>query len=115
MPTPLAYIDVMIIIETKVFTRQITKLISDGEYRELQQELVSNPDAGDIIQHSGGLRKLRWRSATKGKRGGIRVIYYWYVRADEVYMLLAYGKGEKDDLSAKEVRRLREIIQEEMS
>jgi len=110
-----AYIGIMIITETKVFTRQITKLIPDDEYRELQQELVLNPGAGDIIRHSGGLRKLRWRSATKGKRGGIRVIYYWYLSEDEIYMLLAYGKGEKDDLSAKEVRRLRGIVQEEMS
>lgn len=105
----------MIIIETKVSTRQITKLIPDSEYRELQQELVLNPDAGDIIRHSGGLRKLRWRSATKGKRGGIRVIFYWYVSEDGIYLLLAYGKGEKDDLSAQEVKRLRGIVEEELS
>jgi mRNA-degrading endonuclease RelE of RelBE toxin-antitoxin system len=104
----------MLIIETRVFTRQITKLIPNGEYRELQQELVLNPDAGNIIPHSGGLRKLRWRSATKGKRGGLRVIYYWYVSEDKIYMLLAYGKGEKDDLSAKEVTRLRELVEEEL-
>lgn len=104
----------MIFTETPVFTRQITKLLPDDEYGELQKKLVSNPDAGDIIQHSGGLRKIRWRLATKGKRGGIRVIYYWHVSDDEIYMLLAYGKGEKDDLTAKELKVLRGLVKEAM-
>lgn len=110
----MAYIR-MVYIETPVFTRQIVKLLSDDEYRELQQELNFNPAAGAIIKHSGGLRKLRWRTAAKGKRGGIRVIYYWYVSEDEIYMLLAYGKGEKDDLTAKELKVLRRVIQEATS
>ncbi|MCX7014970.1 MAG: type II toxin-antitoxin system RelE/ParE family toxin [Candidatus Sumerlaeota bacterium] len=104
----------MIFIETPVFTRQITRLLPDDEYHELQQQLILNPAAGDLIQHSGGLRKVRWRSATKGKRGGIRVIYYWRVSEDQVYMLLAYGKGEKDDLSARELKVLRRLVQEAM-
>jgi len=101
--------------ETKVFTRQIEKLLPDDEYKELQRELIFNPAAGNIIQHSGGLRKLRWRSATGGKRGGIRVIYYWTVSDDEIFMLLAYGKKQKDDLSAKELKLLRSLVKEEMS
>ena len=105
----------MIFIETPVFTRQILKLLPDDEYRELQQALIFNPGAGDIIQNSGGLRKVRWRTATGGKRGGIRVIYYWYVGGDEIYMLLAYGKSEKDDLSAKELNTLRGFVQEVVS
>jgi len=105
----------MIFIETPVFTRQITALLPDDEYRKLQQQLAFNPSTGAVIKHSGGLRKARWRSAAKGKRGGIRVIYYWFVNADEIYMLLAYGKGEKDDLSANDLRLLRGYIQEEMT
>ena len=105
----------MIFTETPVFTRQITKLLPDDQYRELQQELIFNPAAGDVIQHSGGLRKVRWRSATKGKRGGLRVIYYWYVSDDEIYMLLAYGNGEKDELTPKEIKLLRGLVQEAMS
>ena len=111
----MAYRTGMIFSETPVFTRQITKLLPDDEYRELQQQLIFNPAAGDIIQHSGGLRKVRWRSATKGKRGGLRVIYYWYANEDEIYMLLAYGKGEKDDLAAKELKVLRRPVEETMS
>ena len=105
----------MVFIETPTFTRQITKLLPDDEYRGLQQELTFNPAAGDVIQRSGGLRKVRWRSATKGKRGGIRVVYYWYVDEDETYMLLAYGKGEKDDLTARELKVLRRIVRDAMS
>ena len=105
----------MVFKETTVFTRQITNLLSDDQYRELQRELIFNPAAGSIIQHSGGLRKVRWRSATRGKRGGIRVIYYWYVSEDQIYMLLAYGKGDKDDLSAKELKTLRRLVEEAMS
>ncbi len=102
----------MIIKETSVFTRQITKLLPDDEYKELQRELAFNPAAGKILPQSGGLRKVRWRSATKGKRGGIRVIYYWYVDEKELFMLLAYGKGEKDDLTQKELMLLRSMIRE---
>ena len=105
----------MIFKETPVFTRQIVKLLSDDEYGKLQQALVINPEAGDLIQHSGGLRKVRWRTATRGKRGGIRVIYYWFVSEDQIFMLLAYGKGEKDDLSAKEIKILRELVKEAVS
>ena len=105
----------MVFIETKVFTRQITELLPEDEYRELQRELLFNPEAGAIIQHSGGLRKVRWRSATRGKRGGIRVIYYWHVNENEIYLLLAYGKGEKDDLTAKELKLLRRLVEEAMS
>ena len=101
--------------ETSVFTRQISKLISDDAYREFQQELLFNPAAGDIIKGSGGLRKLRWRSAAKGKRGGIRVIYYWYVEDSEIFLLLAYGKTEKADLSTKEIKILRALVEENMS
>ena len=100
--------------ETNVFTRQIRKLIPDDEYREFQQELIFNPVAGAVIKGSGGLRKIRWRSAAKGKRGGIRIIYYWYMKDHEIYLLLAYGKNEKDDLTPKEVKILKTLVEENM-
>ena len=105
----------MIFTETTVFTRQITKLLTDEDYQALQQALLRDPAAGDLIKHSGGLRKVRWHSAARGKRGGIRVIYYWFVNDAEIYMLLAYGKGEKDDLSPKELKLLRELVQRELT
>jgi len=111
----MAYSAAVIFTETVVFTRQITKLLADDDYQRLQQELLRNPAAGDLIKQSGGLRKVRWHSASKGKRGGIRVIYYWFVSAAEIYMLLAYGKGEKDDLSAQELKILRELVKRELT
>ncbi len=108
------YADVMVFKETSVFTRQISKLISDDAYREFQQELIFNPTAGDLIKGSGGLRKVRWRSATGGKRGGIRVIYCWYAADSEIFLLLAYGKTEKADLSAKEIKILKALVEEHM-
>lgn len=65
----------MIFIETSVFTRHLEKLMSDDEYRLLQKELVTNPDKGDLIRNSGGIRKLRWLAEGRGKRGGLRLIF----------------------------------------
>ena len=69
-------------LETPVFTKQVWDLFSDDEYRELQAHLVQHPDVGAIIQESGGLRKIRWAVKGQGKRGGVRVIYYWVVTQD---------------------------------
>lgn len=69
----------MEIIETQVFTKDIVKLLSDNEYRELQKALVENPLLGHLIPGGAGLRKLRWSAGGKGKRGGLRIIYYYVV------------------------------------
>jgi hypothetical protein len=90
-------------------------LLTDSEYSHLQHELVANPNAGDVIPGTGGLRKVRWGDTRrhKGKRGGIRVIYYWYPRGSLIYMLLAYSKGQQDDLMPNEKRLLKQLITEE--
>lgn len=67
----------MVIIETTVFTRRIKELMPDDDYQELQEALIHAPDAGDVIRNSGGIRKIRWSAKGHGKRGGVRVIYYW--------------------------------------
>lgn len=103
----------MVIIETSVFTRQIQKLLTDEEYAKLQADLVRRPDAGVVIPGSGGLRKLRWGLAGRGKRGGVRVIYYWAVRQDQLLMLLMYPKNVQDDLTPEQVRALRRIVETE--
>ena len=101
--------------ETQVFTRRVSELLTDDEYAALQGALVVNPEAGDLIPGTGGLRKIRWQESRrrKGKRGGVRVIYYWYTAEGAIYMLLAYSKGEKDDLSAAEKRTLKRLVEEE--
>lgn len=104
----------MIIIETSIFTKIIQDLMSDDLYKNLQMFLVSNPAAGDIIQSSGGLRKLRWGLQGKGKRSGIRVIYYWLVDDDQIYMLYAYRKNQQQNLSHEQLKILKQIIEEEL-
>ncbi|MDP3889134.1 MAG: hypothetical protein Q8Q25_01165, partial [bacterium] len=79
--TSLTYIlvrgTIMVVIETAIFTKLVQQHLTDDEYRELQVFLALNPEAGDIIKGSGGLRKVRWRHKRRGKRGGVRLIYYW--------------------------------------
>jgi len=103
----------MIIIETSIFTRQVQLLLDDDNYRRLQAILVLRPDAGDLIQGGGGLRKIRWGSPGRGKRGGVRVIYYWAVQQDRILMLLMYSKTEQDTLTVEQLKVLRRIIEEE--
>lgn len=101
----------MIIIETSVFTRRIKELMSDDEYRELQEALVNRPDMGAIIQGTGGLRKVRWKLEGRGKSGGVRSIYYW-MRADEqIYMLYVYPKNEQEDLTPEQKKALKTIVE----
>jgi len=101
--------------ETQAFTRAVVSLLTDEEYAALQAVLAVDPEAGDLIPGTGGLRKLRWRQAArqKGKRGGVRVIYYWYEVGAIAYMLVIYSKGQQDDLSERDKRTLRHLVAEE--
>ena len=103
----------MVIIETSVFTRQVQKLLNDEAYRELQIALAERPDMGVVMMGSGGLRKVRWAAQGRGKRGGVRVIYYWAVEQDRLLMLLMYPKSERDDLTREQLKLLRKIVEEE--
>ena len=101
----------MLIIETTIFTKLITRLMDDDHYQELQEVLIGSPEAGDVIPGSGGLRKIRWRVAGRGKRGGVRVIYYRVNTADQIYMLYAYAKNEAEDLTRDQLKALRKIVE----
>lgn len=96
-------------IETSVFTERITRLLTDEEYYDLQAMLAEKPKAGDVIPGAGGLRKLRWRSAGRGKRGGIRIIYYCWTE-DRLYMIFVYDKTEQGDLTFEQLKILRTYI-----
>lgn len=102
-------------IETPVFTKLIQKLIPDEQYHLLQLELSIRPEAGDIIMGSGGIRKLRWAGSGHGKRGGIRVIYYYFTEDEQIYMLYAYPKSKKDDLTADQLKQLKQLVEEQLS
>lgn len=97
----------MIFIETEIFTEDVKQLLHDDEYHRFQMFLAVQPDSGDLLQDTGGLRKIRWYAQGKGKRGGVRVIYFHQNRHSEIRLLLIYRKGIKDDLSQQEKAVLR--------
>lgn len=99
-------------IETPTFTRQILELLPDDDYRGLQNALMEDPERGDIIKGGGGIRKVRYAAQGHGKRGGVRVIYYWLRDDGQIYMLLAYPKSKKDNLTDKETAILRDLVKE---
>ena len=106
-----AEIEPMVFIETPAFTADVKALLADDSYANLQLELAARPMAGDMIAGTGGLRKIRWALPGQGKRGGVRVIYYWRVSASQIMFLAIYGKGAKDDLTPVEKKALRRIVE----
>jgi len=103
----------MVIIETSVFTRQIQALMDDERYAEFQSELAARPEMGDCIPGGGGIRKVRIAAKGHGKRGGARIIYYWAVADEQIFMLLAYAKNRQENLSKDQLRMLRVLVQKE--
>lgn len=99
-------------IETPTFTRSVLELLEDDDYAKLQAALAVRPKIGKVIPGSGGLRKFRWAASGRGKRGGLRIIYYWQAADDVIWMLLAYPKSERDDLSREQLRLLKILVKE---
>jgi mRNA-degrading endonuclease RelE of RelBE toxin-antitoxin system len=100
----------MVFIETTIFTKLIGNYLTADEYLGLQKYLLQYPDKGDVIPGTGGVRKLRWSITGKGKRGGIRVIYYWKRRDNEIWMLTVYGKGETSRIPNRIITKIAEEI-----
>lgn len=100
-------------IETSIFTREIVSLLEDQDYHRLQLALFADPDLGRVIRGSGGLRKLRWSLPGHGKRGGLRVIYYWDEASETFFMLYAYPKNAQEDLTAQQLRVLSRLVREQ--
>jgi hypothetical protein len=100
-------------IETPTFTRVMTQMIDDDSYRELQSSLMVQPEKGPLIRGAHGARKLRWQKAGGGKRGGIRVIYFWSLTEEAFYMLYAYAKSRQGDLTPAQTKLLGDLIREE--
>ena len=101
-------------IETSIFTKTVQELLEDDEYKSLQVALMLRPEQGSIIPGSGGLRKIRWASKGKGKRGGLRAIYYWDKKSESFYMLLIYSKSKQDDLTQGQLQILSQLVKEEL-
>ena len=103
----------MIFIETSLFTKLLPEYLSDDEYASLQWYLFEHPQAGQIVAGSGGVRKMRWSHEGKGKRGGVRVIYYWRESVSEIWLLTIYGKSERASMPSHILKKVAEEIKNE--
>jgi len=100
-------------IESSAFQRVCPVYLDDDEYAELQQFMMQNPKAGQLVPASGGVRKLRWARPGVGKRGGLRVIYYVRYEPSEFWMLAVYAKAKVDDVPAHILKQLLEAFRDE--
>ena len=102
-----------VFVETRLFTRLVQAYLTDEEYAALQRELAARPEAGTVIRHSGGVRKIRWAGTGRGKRGGYRVIYFLRRSANEIWMLTIYPKNVADFIPGHVLRKIRAEIENE--
>ena len=100
----------MTVVETARFLKDVKSIMSDSEREELVAFLGANPDAGEVIPETGGVRKVRWALAGRGKRGGARVIYYYHNERLPIFLLAAYEKNEKANLSMAERNAMKRLI-----
>jgi len=100
-------------IETPIFTEDVSNELSSDEYRQMQVALMLRPEQGAVIRGAGGLRKIRWPRAGMGKRGGLRVIYFWEAKSETFYMLMMYRKSKQEELTPAQLRILRRLVAEE--
>jgi len=95
-------------IESHIFESTLPYYLDDDEYAELQRYLMSDPEVGDLIPGSGGVRKFRWKRAGMGKRGGLRIVYYRRYAPNEFWMLALYAKSRQENMPAHIARQLKE-------
>ncbi len=96
-----------IFVESRLFDKYRQIYLTDDQYRSLQIELLLNPKTGDVIQGTGGLRKVRAAAKGKGKKGGTRVIYYYFDNFSRFYLLTIYAKNEVTNLTSDEKHQLK--------
>jgi hypothetical protein len=99
-------------IESSIFERILPVYLDDDEYSELQQFLMQNPEVGELVPGSGGVRKVRWARPGMGKRGGLRVIYFVRYQPNEFWMLTLYAKAKREDIPAHFLKQLLEAFRD---
>ena len=105
-----------VFIELPAFERHRSDYLDDEAFAGLQQVLMKNPEAGEVIEGTGGLRKMRFADARrgKGKRGGLRVIYYWWRAGMQFWLYTLYDKDEMADLTPQQRRALKAMLKMEL-
>ena len=99
------------VAETPEYLRRCDKLLSDGERRDVVDYLAAHPKAGDLMEGTGGVRKIRWARAGRGKSGGVRIIYYVHSEAMPLYLLTVFAKNERANLSKAERNDMAEMVE----
>jgi hypothetical protein len=104
-------------IESSAFTRHFPNYLADDDYGRLQVELASNPEMGDLMAGTGGFRKMRWPDSRRGKgrRGGLRLVYYYFASDRQIWFMTLYSKDEAADLTAAEKKALKTAIEDELA
>jgi hypothetical protein len=102
----------MVFVELTPFLAFCQEYWTDEDLRAMQNFLLVTPDAGDLIRGGAGLRKLRWSAQGRGKRGGARVIYYWHVPNQSIYLIYGYVKSRSEDLTAHQLKVLRKLMED---
>lgn len=97
-------------VETPAFTKALGRYLDDDEYAALQGHLNEHPESGTLVVGSGGVRKLRWGAQGRGKRGGIRVIYYLRLSREQIWMLTIYGKSVRENIPAVVLKQIKEAV-----
>ena len=98
------------VVELPEYLRQASRLLDDDEQKDIVDYLAEHPKAGDILQGTGGIRKLRWSRGSRGKSGGVRVVYYFHDERIPLYLLTVFGKGEQANLSKAERNELARLV-----
>ena len=102
----------MRVFSTRTCERAIRKLLSDDARKEMEASIVAAPGQAPIIRGTGDIRKLRWAGSGRGRRGGIRTIYFYHVSPETIYLLTAYAKSDRDDLTPADVKVLSRLVAE---
>ena len=102
--------DYVTFIETKLFSKRRAAFPNDDDYAEFQTDLAQNPEKGPVIEHTGGLRKIRWGVKGRGKSGGLRIIYLYLKTHSIIYLVFVFTKGESDNLTAEDKKQLKAIV-----
>ncbi len=100
----------MQVYATRSYERAIRKLLGEQARREMEQSIAAAPDAAPVIRGTGGIRKLRWAGSGRGKRGGIRTVYFYQATPGAIYLLAAYAKADREDLTSADVKTLSRLV-----
>ena len=100
----------MQVFSTRTYERAIRKLLGEEARKEMEESIVTDPGAAPVIRGTGGIRKLRWAGSGRGKRGGIRTVYFYHAGPGAIYLLTAYAKADREDLTPADTKALSRLV-----